>query len=93
MSNNTVLCPEGWGVNLDYAVTVSIVKAEETKVKFHIEMVNGKQEHFLYPYDRYDEPKDELFNKVNIIRNIILKKINNGEQPVEVLGNINLKKI
>lgn len=90
--NKLILCPEGYGVNLKYAVSVSIVKAEPDRVKFHIDLVNGKQEHFLYPYNRYDEPKDELFKKVANIREIILKMINEGEQPKEVLGNINLKK-
>lgn len=86
------------GVNLNYAVSVSVVTRRTDKdgkceaVVFHINMINGLQEHFIYKCELYEDEEESLINKVNNIRNIVLKTINNGYQPAEILGSIRLKK-
>lgn len=93
-----ILCPEGWGVNLNYAVSVSTVtrrignSGKCDAIVFHINMSNQYTEDFIYALALYADDEESLINKVNNIRNIILKTINNGSQPKEILGNIILKK-
>lgn len=94
MKPKVILCPEGWAVNLEYAVNVSPVEFDKGKrcVSFFITMVNDNNEYFWYYLTNYLETKEELIAKVNTIRDKILCIINDGEMPKEILGNIQLAK-
>ena len=94
MENNFILCPEGWAVNINYAVSISTVTYSKHNgvVSFYIIMANGNSEYFKYWCANYAETPEELVDKVNNIRHIILRKVNGGNDPVEINAPINLKK-
>ena len=94
-----ILCPEGWCVNLDDVSTISIVdyktKANNAfdGVGFNLLMKGTeRKESFNYPYSKYTDSREDLFEKVKNIRTEIMRLCNHNNHPKEILGNINLVK-
>lgn len=95
-----ILDPEGWCVNLEDVSTISPVEHVATKVRevndsvrFNVhKMGTDRIEAFNYPYDKYTDSPEELFEKVKNIRLEIMKKCNNDIVPKEILSGIDLKK-
>ena len=87
-----ILCPEGYAVNLDYVRSIKPIMTDSIGYSFTCMMTAGPDELFNYPFIKYTDSKEELFIKVQNIRNSIMSMVNGGVMPKEILGGINLKK-